>query len=133
MGRCPHCEGEVSDTARKCRHCGEWLSEPGEPDSSSGEAAEPDLEKAGSSGGILSGLASLVVPGLGQLLQGRVMKAGLLFVAALMMWVAYMGWVVHLFAAYDAAVRFPFSKAVRSVDWNREIRFPWSQSGDVMS
>ena len=24
-GKCPFCEGAVSVTARKCRHCGEWL------------------------------------------------------------------------------------------------------------
>lgn len=26
---CPFCEGEVSPTAKKCLHCGEWLSESG--------------------------------------------------------------------------------------------------------
>jgi len=23
---CPFCEGEIPDTAQKCRHCGEWVS-----------------------------------------------------------------------------------------------------------
>lgn len=27
MARCPYCEATVSDTARKCRYCGEWLAE----------------------------------------------------------------------------------------------------------
>lgn len=31
MPACPFCEGEVSATARKCRHCGEWL-QPAEPE-----------------------------------------------------------------------------------------------------
>lgn len=22
---CPFCDGEIGSTARKCRHCGEWL------------------------------------------------------------------------------------------------------------
>ena len=30
MKLCPYCEGEVSDTARKCKHCGEWLEPPRE-------------------------------------------------------------------------------------------------------
>jgi hypothetical protein len=25
MHRCQFCEGEISQTARKCRHCGEWV------------------------------------------------------------------------------------------------------------
>ena len=25
MKLCPFCEGEINDTARKCRHCGEWI------------------------------------------------------------------------------------------------------------
>lgn len=25
MPACPFCEGEVSSTAQKCRHCGEWI------------------------------------------------------------------------------------------------------------
>ena len=27
MSKCPYCEGEVSLTAKKCLHCGEWLRE----------------------------------------------------------------------------------------------------------
>ena len=28
MRRCPYCEAEISETARKCRHCGEWVTDP---------------------------------------------------------------------------------------------------------
>ena len=28
MRQCPYCEADVSDTARKCKHCGEWLEPP---------------------------------------------------------------------------------------------------------
>ena len=31
MPTCPYCEGDVSSTARKCKHCGEWLKEAGRP------------------------------------------------------------------------------------------------------
>lgn len=27
LGQCPFCEGEISTTAKKCRHCGESVSE----------------------------------------------------------------------------------------------------------
>jgi hypothetical protein len=26
--KCPYCEGEISDTVAKCRHCGEWVKQP---------------------------------------------------------------------------------------------------------
>lgn len=26
--KCPYCEGEISPTASKCRHCGEWVKTP---------------------------------------------------------------------------------------------------------
>jgi hypothetical protein len=29
--RCPYCEGEISKTAKKCCHCGEWIIKPSEP------------------------------------------------------------------------------------------------------
>ena len=28
MPACPYCEGDVSATARKCKHCGEWIAKP---------------------------------------------------------------------------------------------------------
>lgn len=26
MKKCPYCHGEVDEAAKKCRHCGEWLT-----------------------------------------------------------------------------------------------------------
>lgn len=49
---------------------------------------------------------SLVVPGLGQLCQGRVVAAGLLFAFAAVLWTATLGlfgWIGHLIAAIEAA------------------------------
>ena len=31
MAKCPYCLGEVPDGARKCQHCGEWLTEHDRP------------------------------------------------------------------------------------------------------
>lgn len=58
----------------------------------------------GSAGNVLAAFASLVVPGLGQLLQGRLFKAVLMFVLAAVLWFFLLGWVVHLWSILDAAL-----------------------------
>jgi TM2 domain-containing membrane protein YozV len=57
----------------------------------------------GSGGNVLAALASLVVPGLGQLLQGRLLPAFLFFVAAVLLWIIFLGWLIHLWSVIDAA------------------------------
>ena len=57
----------------------------------------------GSTGNVVAALCSLVVPGLGQLLQGRLFKAGLQFVLAGALWFVLLGWVIHLWSILDAA------------------------------
>uniref|UniRef100_A0A832I2S9 Uncharacterized protein n=1 Tax=Eiseniibacteriota bacterium TaxID=2212470 RepID=A0A832I2S9_UNCEI len=58
----------------------------------------------GSAGNVLAALASLVVPGLGQLLQGRFWKALIMFVMAGVLWFVLLGWCVHLWSVLDAAL-----------------------------
>ncbi|WP_255987311.1 DUF6677 family protein [Chitinolyticbacter albus] len=58
----------------------------------------------GSGGNVLAALASFFIPGLGQLVQGRVLKAALMFVLAAVLWFIFMGWVVHLWSIVDAAL-----------------------------
>lgn len=58
----------------------------------------------GSSGNVLAGVCSFFIPGLGQLVQGRVLKALLMFVLAGALWVIYMGWIIHLWSVIDAAL-----------------------------
>lgn len=58
----------------------------------------------GSAGNVLAAFASLVIPGLGQLLQGRLIIAGIFFVLDVVLWVFLLGWVMHLAACLDAAM-----------------------------
>lgn len=57
----------------------------------------------GSAGNVIAALASFFIPGLGQLLQGRLLKAGLEFVLAAAFWLIWLGWIIHLWSIYDAA------------------------------
>lgn len=61
----------------------------------------------GSTGNVIAALASFFVPGLGQLLQGRLFMALFMFVLAGIVWVitfGTLGWVIHLWSVIDAAV-----------------------------
>lgn len=57
----------------------------------------------GTAGNILAALASLFVPGLGQLLQGRFWLALFQFIAAAILWFILLGWVIHLWSIINAA------------------------------
>ena len=57
----------------------------------------------GSTGNVIAALASFFIPGLGQVLQGRVGTALLHFVLAAVLWFFFLGWVAHLWSAIDAA------------------------------
>lgn len=57
----------------------------------------------GSGGNVLAALASLFIPGLGQLLQGRLLAAIGFFVFAGVLWLVWLGWIIHLWAILDAA------------------------------
>lgn len=61
----------------------------------------------GSTGNILAAAASFWIPGLGQLLQGRWLLAGLMVVLAAVLWCVWLGWVIHLWSIVDAATYAP--------------------------
>ena len=68
---------------------------------------ESTLSGRGSGGNIIAALVSLLIPGLGQLAQGRITSALLQFVLAGVLWVlsfGLLGWVGHLLACLDAAL-----------------------------
>lgn len=60
-------------------------------------------EPKGDSAVLARGLCSLVVPGLGQFLQKRNKAAAWQFFPAVLLWFVLLGWVMHIFSAFDAA------------------------------
>ncbi len=58
----------------------------------------------GSAGNVIAALCSFFVPGLGQLVQGRLLMAAVQFVLAALLWLILMGWLVHLWSILDAAL-----------------------------
>ncbi|NID06280.1 hypothetical protein HBF26_15400 [Luteibacter jiangsuensis] len=61
-------------------------------------------EGQGSTGNVLAAICSFFIPGLGQLVQGRVFKALIMFVLAAVLWVIWLGWIIHLWSIVDAAM-----------------------------
>jgi hypothetical protein len=61
----------------------------------------------GSAGNVISALCSFFIPGMGQLLQGRWLLAGFMFVMTIVLWVILLGWIIHLWSIIDAAIYDP--------------------------
>jgi len=64
----------------------------------------------GSSGNVIAGIASFFIPGLGQLIQGRLFAALFMFLlAGAIHFISFglLGWVGHIIAALHAAVYDP--------------------------
>jgi TM2 domain-containing membrane protein YozV len=120
---CPYCESEIPTTAKKCRHCGEWIQNEcsvcGTPIrgrwARQGLCAEHErknlpaeprvvyVEAEDKGGSPLAGFASFVLPGLGQLVQGRLGTTIGHFLTASLLWLVLLGWIVHIVSAVNAA------------------------------
>jgi TM2 domain-containing membrane protein YozV len=61
-------------------------------------------EGQGSSGNVLAAICSFFIPGLGQLVQGRLLMAIVMFVLAGVLWIFLLGWIIHLWSILDAAL-----------------------------
>jgi TM2 domain-containing membrane protein YozV len=61
----------------------------------------------GSTGNVIAAVCSFFIPGLGQLVQGRLLKAIIMFVLAVALWIVWMGWIIHLWSILDAALYKP--------------------------
>lgn len=60
----------------------------------------------GSTGNVIAALCSFFIPGLGQLVQGRVFTAVIHLIAAGAIWLVSfgtMGWIVNIWSTVDAA------------------------------
>ncbi|MEP6898211.1 MAG: hypothetical protein ABI870_06740 [Rhodanobacter sp.] len=64
-------------------------------------------EGQGSSGNVLAAICSFFIPGLGQLVQGRLLMAIVMFVLAGLLWIIWLGWLIHLWSILDAALYKP--------------------------
>ena len=58
----------------------------------------------GSAGNVIAAVCSFFVPGLGQLVQGRLGMAIVQFVLAIVLWIFLLGWAIHLWSILDAAL-----------------------------
>jgi TM2 domain-containing membrane protein YozV len=57
----------------------------------------------GSTGNVIAAVCSFFFPGLGQLVQARPLKALFHFVLSVMLWFVFLGWIMHLWSAFEAA------------------------------
>lgn len=64
-------------------------------------------EGQGSSGNVLAAICSFFIPGLGQLVQGRLLMAIVMFVLAAVLWIVLLGWLIHLWSILDPALYKP--------------------------
>jgi TM2 domain-containing membrane protein YozV len=61
----------------------------------------------GSGGNVIAALCSFLIPGLGQLLQGRLLTAAIHFFLGILLWFLWLGILMHIWSAYSAAVYVP--------------------------
>lgn len=62
------------------------------------------MPSQGSAGNVIAAICSFFIPGLGQLVQGRLLMAIIQFVLASLLWIILMGWIIHLWSILDAAM-----------------------------
>ena len=65
------------------------------------------MEGRGSTGNVLAAICSFFIPGLEQLVQGRLIMALIQFVLAAVLWIFFLGWLIHLWSIIDAAIYRP--------------------------
>ncbi|HEU4669312.1 MAG TPA: hypothetical protein VFR91_01270 [Dyella sp.] len=58
----------------------------------------------GSTGNVIAAVCSFFIPGLGQLVQGRLLMAIVMFLLAGVLWIFWLGWIIHLWSILDAAL-----------------------------
>lgn len=71
------------------------------------DAEEARMSGQGSTGNVIAAICSFFIPGLGQLVQGRLFAAIVYFIFAFALWIILLGWIVHLISILDAAMYVP--------------------------
>ncbi len=119
---CPHCSEKILSTARKCKHCGEWLVEERPaiveartPTAQGGVVIHNTIvnsvgsEIAPSWNRLVAIILSLILPGLGQLYKGQVINGIVWFIATVIGYAAMIvpGLVLHLLCICGAAMGDP--------------------------
>ena len=61
------------------------------------------MTNRGSSGNVIAALCSFFFPGLGQLLQGNLLAAIIHCVLSWILWIVFLGWIMHIWSTIDAA------------------------------
>src|SRR6516225_12396318 len=80
-----------------------WRAIGNNPLSFSNRTEAHKIMSQGSAGNVIAALASFFVPGLGQLVQGRILAALVHFIVTGLLWLVWLGWVGHIFSCIDAA------------------------------
>lgn len=62
------------------------------------------MASQGSAGNVIAAICSIFIPGLGQLVQGRLFKAIIHFILATVLWFIMLGWIIHIWSILDAAL-----------------------------
>ena len=52
---------------------------------------------------VVCAIASFIIPGLGQLAQGRIGVGVIHFVLAIFLWFVFLGWIINLVSCLEAA------------------------------
>jgi len=62
------------------------------------------MPEQGSTVNVIAALCSFFIPGLGQLVQGRLLLAAIQFILAGLLWIILLGWIIHIWSILDAAL-----------------------------
>ena len=87
----------MSVRAAACPRCGDQIGADG-PDH--GIA----IHRQGHTGNIVASLASILIPGIGQVAQGRPLIGLMFFLCAVVAWAIGIGWLFHIGASIEAAI-----------------------------
>ena len=67
--------------------------------------------RRGTAGNVIAALCSFFIPGLGQLLQGRIIASAFFFISTLILYFLFLTWpvaaLIHLWAIISAAIYNP--------------------------